>query len=186
MGDESLSDRVKELERQSERGDELGTVETGQPYMPKSKRQDHETPWWLFDLLDLEFGFTVDAAASSYNAKLERYWTEEIDGLAQDWTDESIFINPPFAVADLRRWTERAWLATRQAGTTVVMVVPVKADQDWWHRFAIKTEIRFIQGRVTFEGNTGTFPGPIAILVFNRVIRPKNVSIRVPPKSKRK
>lgn len=154
-------------------------------YMPKSKSQEWETPWWLFDLLDSEFQFTVDAAANSQNAKLERYWTEEIDGLKQDWREEIVFINPPFAVKDLRLWTERAYVASRESGTTVVMIVPVKADQDWWHDFAIKTEIRFIRGRVTFEGATSSFPGPVAVLVFGKSVRAISKTIRVPHVSKR-
>lgn len=172
-----LSDLAKGMPPQNE--------SEGRAYMPKSKRQDYETPWWLFELLDAEFQFTVDAAAHSRNAKLERYWTEEIDGLQQDWTDETIYINPPFAVADLRRWTERAHNASREPGTKVVMLVPVKSDQDWWGDFAIRAEIRFIIGRVTFEGEKGTFPGPCAVLVFGKYVKAKNLLIRVPHKSKR-
>jgi site-specific DNA-methyltransferase (adenine-specific) len=152
----------------------------GQPYMPQAKRQDWETPWWLFDLLDDEFDFTVDAAANDQNAKMDRYWTEEIDGLAQDWIGETLFINPPFRARDLKKWTERAWHASRDALTRVVMVVPVKADQSWWHEFAIKTEIRFIKGRIKFVGAKNTITGPVAVLVFGRNIRPIMKTIRIP------
>jgi len=152
------------------------------PYMPKAKSQDWETPWWLFAELDSEFQFTVDGAATRSNAKMDRFWTEEIDGLAQDWTGESVFINPPFRAADLRRWVEKAWISTRDVLTKVVMIVPVKSDQDWWHEYAIKTQIRFIRGRVIFEGAESSFPGPIAVLVFGREIRPVNMTLRIPRK----
>lgn len=156
-------------------------------YMPQAKSMEWETPWWLFDLLNLEFQFTVDAAASKYNAKMERYWTMKENGLVQSWTEESVFINPPFLAEDLRRWTEKAWVSTRDVLTKAVMVVPVKADQPWWHDYAIKTEIRFIHGRVTFneEVAKGTFPGPVAVLVFGRNIYPINKTIRVPYKRNR-
>lgn len=154
-------------------------------YMPRSKRQDHETPWELFDMLDAEFDFTVDAAASPYNAKLENYWTEEIDGLKQNWAGHTVFINPPFAVKQLECWVIKAYEETRtNEHTKVVMVVPVKSDQDWWE-YAIQGEIRYINKRVKFEGNKGTFPGPIAVLVFGKYVRPRNLIIRVPPKKDR-
>ncbi len=154
-------------------------------YMPPAKSMEYETPWYLFDMLDAEFQFTVDAAASSKNAKLERHWTKEIDGLTQDWTEETVFVNPPFLAADLRRWVEKAWVASREPGTIVVMVVPVKSDQDWWHDFSIRTEIRFVKGRVKFEGEKSTMPGPVAVLVFGKYVKAKNSTIRIPHRSKR-
>lgn len=157
-----------------------------QPYMPKAKRQDYETPDWLYDLLDEEFNFTVDAAASDHNAKMERYWTEEIDGLAQDWTGESVWVNPPFEnrkpARTLARFVEKAWNETRDALTKAVMLVPVKSDQAWWSAFAIKTEVRFIKGRIRFVGEEHQFVRPVAVLVFGRDIRPIMKSIRIPRK----
>jgi site-specific DNA-methyltransferase (adenine-specific) len=150
--------------------------------MPPAKSQEWGTPWWLFELLDLEFQFTVDAAASSKNTKMERYWTEEINGLHQDWTRESVFVNPPFLARDLRLWTEKAWVATREPETKCAIIVPVKSDQDWWHDYGIKTEIRFIKGRVAFEGAKSSYPGPIAVLVFGKYVRPRNLTIRIPAK----
>ena len=45
-------------------------------------RIEYNTPQWLFDALNVEFGFTVDAAAAKDNAKCKRYWSAEDDGLA--------------------------------------------------------------------------------------------------------
>lgn len=154
------------------------------PYMPQARSMEWETPWPLFEALDIEFNFTIDAAATSKNTKCERYWTKETDGLTQDWSGETLFINPPFRAADLRRWVEKAWLASREPETIVVMIVPVKSDQFWWGDFAIKTEIRFIKGRVTFEGAKNTMPGPVAVLVFGKYITRKNVSMRRPKEEK--
>lgn len=50
-----------------------------------SKKSDWETPQDLFDSLNSEFHFTLDAAASDHNHKLPHYYTEKEDGLAQDW-----------------------------------------------------------------------------------------------------
>jgi site-specific DNA-methyltransferase (adenine-specific) len=156
-------------------------------YMPQSLRQDYETPDWLFDLLDDEFQFTIDGAASSYNTKHERYWTKEDNALAQDWTDETVWINPPFenkrANRTLSKFVEKAWNETRSVSVKVVMLVPVKSDQRWWHEWAKRCEIRFIKGRIKFDGEEHTHTGPLAVLIFGRDVRPKiGPSIRVPRK----
>ena len=44
-----------------------------------------ETPQRLFDELDAEFHFTLDAAASDENHKCARYFTQNDDGLRQNW-----------------------------------------------------------------------------------------------------
>ena len=44
-----------------------------------------ETPQKLFDELDAEFHFTLDAAASDGNHKCVRYFTQSDDGLRQNW-----------------------------------------------------------------------------------------------------
>lgn len=44
-----------------------------------------ETPQKLFDELDAEFHFTLDAAASDDNHKCARYFTQSDDGLRQNW-----------------------------------------------------------------------------------------------------
>ena len=50
-----------------------------------SEKSDWETPQELFNKLHEEFHFTLDAAASDHNHKLPRYYTENTDGLSQDW-----------------------------------------------------------------------------------------------------
>ena len=54
-----------------------------------------ETPQKLFDELDAEFHFTLDAAASDENHKCARYFTQNDDGLRQNWEGETVFCNPP-------------------------------------------------------------------------------------------
>lgn len=50
-----------------------------------STTDDWATPQDLFDQLDRTFHFTLDVCASESNAKCERYFTAEQDGLKQDW-----------------------------------------------------------------------------------------------------
>lgn len=152
-------------------------------YMPQAKSGDWGTPQWLFDGLNKEFLFTVDAAASKLNAKCERYWTEHEDGLVQPWQGESVYVNPPFFAPDLRAWSRKAWAESRKPGTVVVMLVPVKSDQPWWHRYAIQTEVRFMLGRIKFEGAKHHFPKDTAVLVYGRGIGPRMRSMKARPVS---
>lgn len=50
-----------------------------------SGKSSWETPQKLFDELDAEFRFTLDAAASDKNHKCVRYFTQNDDGLRQNW-----------------------------------------------------------------------------------------------------
>lgn len=43
------------------------------------------TPQDFFDKLNAEFHFTLDPCASPENAKCQKYYTKEQDGLIQDW-----------------------------------------------------------------------------------------------------
>ena len=53
--------------------------------MFSSDKSCWETPRALFEQLDAEFHFTLDAAASDENHKCGRYFTEKEDGLRQNW-----------------------------------------------------------------------------------------------------
>lgn len=50
-------------------------------------RQSDEwaTPQSLFDTLNAEFGFTLDACATAENAKCPVFYTKDEDGLLADW-----------------------------------------------------------------------------------------------------
>lgn len=65
-----------------------------------SKKDLWRTPPALFNLLDDEFGFQLDAAAAHNTALCDRYFTEEDDALVQDWGADGVrrvFCNPPFS-----------------------------------------------------------------------------------------
>ena len=51
----------------------------------KSDIQTWETPKAFFDQLNRLFGFTLDACASSENAKVGNYYTVEQNALTQEW-----------------------------------------------------------------------------------------------------
>ena len=65
-----------------------------------SEKMDWGTPQALFDALDEEFSFNLDAAANDHNAKCGMYLTQEDDALAQpSWPvprGSSVWLNPPY------------------------------------------------------------------------------------------
>jgi site-specific DNA-methyltransferase (adenine-specific) len=55
-------------------------------------------------------------------------------------------------------------------GVTVVCLIPARTDTRWWHDYAAKGEVRFLRGRVRFEGSvSGPAPFPSAVVVFRPV-----------------
>lgn len=59
--------------------------------MFSSNTNEWATPQAFFDELNKEFDFTLDPCATPQNAKCARYFTKEIDGLAQSWRGEVVF-----------------------------------------------------------------------------------------------
>ena len=117
------------------------------------------TPQDFFDRLDEEFRFDLDPCAVPENAKCEKYFTPEEDGLAQDWTGHRVFCNPPYGSA-IRHWVKKCH-DEAQKGTLVVMLIPARTDTSYFHDYILhKAEIRFVRGRLRFGGgqNMRTFP----------------------------
>lgn len=126
-------------------------------------RDDRATPQAFFDALNAEFGFTLDAAATHENAKCARYYTDEDDGLMQPW-DGVVWCNPPYG-RGLGEWVKKGY-ESAQNGATVVMLLPASTDTIWFHEFCLCAEIRFIKGRLKFEGQIGRAPFPSLVVVF--------------------
>lgn len=133
-----------------------------------TNRQDWGTPKTFFDLLDQEFHFTIDICASEDNAKCPRYFTIEDDSLSFTWpANETIYCNPPYG-REVGKWLEKGWEA-RGNGSTVVFLLPARTDTKWFHEWVSLGEVRFLQGRIIFEGAAAGAPFPSLLLIF----RPK-------------
>lgn len=125
------------------------------------------TPGSVFDPLNEEFGFTLDACAVDSNAKVKNYFTPDDDALSQDWAGV-VWMNPPYG-RTIGKWMAKA-LSAASAGATVVCLVPARTDTAWWWDYAMKGEIRFIRGRIKFIDANGNgsqaAPFPSAIVIF--------------------
>lgn len=129
------------------------------------------TPHDFFAGLDAEFNFTLDPCCTHENAKVEKHYTREDDGLSQSWAEEVVFMNPPYG-REIGAWMRKAH-ESAAFGATVVCLVPSRTDTAWWHNYAMHGEIRFLRGRLKFGGCENPAPFPCAVVVF----RPREATI---------
>lgn len=107
------------------------------------------TPPEVFDPLHEEFAFTLDPCATPETAKCPLFFTEEQDGLAQDWSGHRVFMNPPYG-REIYPWTRKA-REEAERGALVVGLLPASTDLAWWHDDIVgRAEVRYIRGRVRF------------------------------------
>lgn len=131
---------------------------------PNREVDDRTTAPEIFEPLHERFGFTIDVAASEANARLPRFYTAEVDGLAQSWAGERVWCNPPYS--DIRPWVEKAWA---ERAPLVVMILPAnRTEQAWWQELVepyrdrpgshLQTE--FLRGRLRFIAAGAMEVGP--------------------------
>ena len=132
-----------------------------------SASEEYGTPQWLFDALNAEFGFTLDPCCTHDNAKCAKHYTKTEDGLSQDWSDEVVFMNPPYGRV-IGDWMKKAHESTKH-GATVVCLVPARTDTRWWHDYAMKGSIRLIRKRLRFDNGIHSAPFPSAIVILRPV-----------------
>jgi site-specific DNA-methyltransferase (adenine-specific) len=132
-----------------------------------SQNPSWSTPQELFDEMDAEFGFTLDPCADDDNHKCGRYYTKEQDGLAQDWSGEVVFCNPPYG-RQIGKWVEKAFREVYAGGCrTAVLLLPARTETKWFHDFIYhRAEIRFIRGRIRFDGAVYNAPFPSMVVIF--------------------
>ena len=139
-------------------------TEQARKTLTSSGKMDWGTPPEVFEPLDAEFHFTLDVCATAENAKCARYFTEEEDGLTQDW-DGVCWMNPPYGEFT-DKWMRKAMEESRK-GATVVCLVASRTGSRRWHKYAMKADaIVYLQGRVKFVGAKSGAPFDSAVVVF--------------------
>lgn len=123
------------------------------------------TPQSFFNKMASEFDFQTDVCANEENAKCENYYTEEMDGLAQEWNGVC-WMNPPYGRA-IGAWVQKAYESSLN-GATVVCLLPARTDTKWWHDYCMKGEIRLIKGRLKFGDSKNSAPFPSAVVIFGK------------------
>nr|WP_258809590.1 phage N-6-adenine-methyltransferase [Staphylococcus aureus] len=77
-------------------------------YITVVKTNEWTTPQHLFDDLNEEFSFTLDPCSTDENAKCRKYYTVKDNGLIQDWSEDIVFMNPPYG-RSIKRWVKKAY-----------------------------------------------------------------------------
>lgn len=132
--------------------------------MFSSNKDLWETPQEFFNKLDAEFHFDLDVCAIPSNAKCQRYYTPEDDGLSQPW-EGRVWCNPPYG-RQISKWVQKAAQSAAE-GAIVVMLLPARTDTKWFHNYIYgQREIRFVSGRLKFGGSKNSAPFPSMVVVF--------------------
>lgn len=135
--------------------------------MFSSKTDLWATPQWLFDELDAEFGFDLDACATPDNAKCKRFFTPEQDGLKQNWKN-TVWCNPPYG-RQIGQWVKKAHDSAAVNGAVVVMLLPARTDTRWFHDYIYgKAEVRFLRGRIKFGAARYNAPFPCMVVIYKK------------------
>lgn len=136
-------------------------------------KDDWETPQKLFDVLDAEFNFTLDAAAWSDNSKTDMFYNEHDDAIDNKWFG-NVWCNPPYSRGINKKFIKKAHDEFMCGNTDlVVMLLPARTDTIAFHEYIYgKAEIRFIKGRLKFEINgvpsKNAAPFPSMVVIYRR------------------
>ena len=135
-----------------------------------SDKQDWETPDYLFDFFNNIYNFTIDVCADDQNHKCAKYYTIQTNGLAQDWSKDICWMNPPYEKSQLKQWIKKAHEESLK-GSVVVCLIPARTDTEYfWNHCRHAAKIFFLKGRLKFlsDGNeVGTATFPSCIVVFD-------------------
>ena len=121
-----------------------------------SRSDNWATPGALYDALDKEFHFNDDPCPMLHdNSELF------LGGLAREW-GTSTFINPPYS--NPTPFCQKAFEESLR-GKVVVALLRGDTSTKWFHHWVLNKadEIRFIKGRLSFNGKPAPFPSIIAI-----------------------
>ncbi len=137
----------------------LGTKD----YISSDLNADMKNSWGtdpvIFNALNKEFDFSLDAAANHKNNKVpNNYLTKDDDALTVNWHDAilnvtsknlNVWINPPYGKGYIKKFMQKC-IKKKEIGVTSVLLVPATLDAQWLPIDQI-SEIRIVTGgRLSF------------------------------------
>ena len=118
------------------------------------------TPQDLFDKLNAEFDFVLDAAATDKTAKCELYYTPGTDGLSKGWdSGGTVFCNPPYG-REIGKWVKKAFEEARGGIPLFCLFRRAQTRRIFTITFTGKRKSASYAGGCGSQTLTGTFPGP--------------------------
>lgn len=155
----------------------------GQAVLFATGNDERVTPPGVFLPLQREFQFTLDAAATAANTRCARWLGPgsllAADGLLHPWVGERVWCNPPYSRGLQRQFIRKA-AGERMNGVLAVLLLPARTDTRAFHNYIwdgtthrpqTGVEVRFLSGRIRFEGEESGAPFPSMVVVF----RPREV-----------
>ena len=136
---------------------------------PSIRREDWETPQWLFSFLRdaCGFNFEIDLAARIDNAKCRIFLDEQDDFLRKGHHNTGwAWCNPPYKKGgrEMAKWSEALMRVP-----SVVALVPASVGAGWFQPFWDRARfICFLRGRLKFEISgepTGPAPFDCALVI---------------------
>ncbi len=96
-----------------------------------SYQGDWETPKTHFEIINKEFNFTLDVAASPKNAKCRRFFTKADNALKQSWKTIPGYwwCNPDFRLGE--QFLTKAW-QQMMIGNFGIMLLPPNLETEWF------------------------------------------------------
>ena len=135
------------------------------PGLYSSATDKHNTPKWLVDKIGGFFDeIYLDPCTSAENPVGARsYFTEQDDGLSQEWGGRSVYMNPPYG-RSIGDWTGKL-VAEYQRGfiDEAIALLPARTDTGWWQGIA-PYPVCFIRGRLKFNDCKQSAPFPSALV----------------------
>lgn len=144
--------------------------------MPKQKpgksKQDYGTPPEFLAAVKHRLripDFSIDLAASKENAVCSVWYDEEADSLHPDrpWDMPEggwAWLNPPFS--NITPWAAKA-AKEAQRGAHIAMLIPASVGANWWRDWVEAYAYQsFLNGRITFVGETTPYPKDCALLLY--------------------
>lgn len=110
-----------------------------------NNKDDWKTPKEFYEKLNNEFNFDFDPCPYQHDISL---W----NGLQISWGERN-YINPPYSQKLKEQFIIKA-IDESKLGKLCVMLLPVSTSTKIFHDYILpnKKEIRFIRGRLKFEG----------------------------------
>jgi site-specific DNA-methyltransferase (adenine-specific) len=115
------------------------------------------TPGFLKQQIREEFGDFFDPCPNNPN----------FDGLSLEWHKISkiVYVNPPYSRGNISNWVKKCH-KEYENGCTVILLIPSYTDTLYFHKYIYGiAELRFIKGRLKFEGynKKASFPSMLCI-----------------------
>lgn len=143
---------------------------------------ERRTPAYILDAVRSVVGeIELDPASSDFandTIRAKRYYTQETDGLAQDWTSATLWMNPPYGRGDIEDFVNKLVSEVERGAVKRAFVITHNATETRWCRALLNISAAFclLDHRVDFQtdndaggSNAGTLRGQAVFFLGDAV-----------------